>query len=649
MNSRRLYHAAKWCAALAVIGLTATACAASAKPPPSPSGGVVTFAELPSTVPNYISPLTPGSYFGNDNLYQFSNILYPPLYSFGTDGQPTLNRSLSIAEPAVFSDNNTVVTITLKHWVWSDGQPVTARDVTFWMNLLSAATDPKAPVVGSSSAPGPGWGSAVPGLFPYNVVSYKILSTYQLAMKLNASYNPTWFQYNELSQITPMPQQAWDRLSSGGPVGNYDESAQVRVPLTPATTPPQYVPASPGTATSGALGVAQYINLQAEQVSAYATNPMWKVVDGPFKLTQYTTSGFVKMVPNHSYSGSPKPTIAAFEEEPFTSDSSEYQALLSGALTIGYVPAQDLGQRAALEKSKDYSFSPWYEAGFTMARYNFTNPTVGPILQQLYVRQALQSLVNQRQYIKEFGDGIGTVTNGPAIVYPPGNKYEAPLLAHGVTYPFDPSKAVSLLAAHGWKVIPGGQSYCAKPGDGPNECGTGIRAGDPARFSELYAAGILVLQNELEAYQSALKQYAGITLTLQSAPFATVISTTHGHCTFATPCSDWEIGADGGGWTFGPDFYPTGGELFLPGAGPNLGDYINPTNTAYIDATHVAPTNAIETADLFRYESFLAEQLPDQFLPTYPGQYTMYKRNLQGVVPQNVFDMVEPQLYRFTS
>ena len=33
-------------------------------------------------------------------------------------------------------------------------------------------------------------------------------------MTMNKAYNPTWFPYNELSQITPMP-AAWDRTASG--------------------------------------------------------------------------------------------------------------------------------------------------------------------------------------------------------------------------------------------------------------------------------------------------------------------------------------------------------------------------------------------------------------------------------------------------
>ena len=73
------------------------------------SGGVVTYAELPSTPPNYIFPIEPAQFEGNQNTFQFSNLLYLPLYWFGSQGNPVLNRGLSIANPPVFSSGDTGV------------------------------------------------------------------------------------------------------------------------------------------------------------------------------------------------------------------------------------------------------------------------------------------------------------------------------------------------------------------------------------------------------------------------------------------------------------------------------------------------------------------------------------------------------------
>lgn len=631
-------------AVAAAVALFVAACSSATSPVTTPKGGTVTFADQAGSYPNYILPLVGGADYTVYNQGGFSWNMYLPLYWIGQNGQPVLNKSLSVANPPVFSDNNTVVTITMKHWMWSNGQPVTARDVIFWLNLLSAVTDPKSPAIGSSTSPGPMWGAAIPGGFPQNVVSYAQTGTYSLVLHLNASYNPTWYLYSELSQLHTMPQAAWDKLSSSGPVGNYDTSAEARSALL-NTSPTAYVPTTPGTASTGALGVAQFLNTQSQDLSTYPTNPLWQVVDGPFKLSQYTNAGFIKMVPNKNYSGLPKPTISAFEELPFTSDTAEFNALRSGSLTIGYIPTQDLAQKASLEKSQGYSFNPWYDFGITYFPYNFTNSTSGPIFRQLYFRQAFQSLVNQPQYIKDFLAGIGTITNGPVPTYPPGNPDASPLEAKGQVYSYSPTKAVSLLKDNGWTVNPGGTSVCSKPGTATGDCGAGIKLNQAAVFPLLYDSGSTVFTNEMSAMKSTMQATAGIVLNLSQGPFAQVVGTGFNKCTFSTPCNQWSL-VNWGGWSY--EGFPTGGQLFATGAQSDGGYYSNPTNDANIVATHTAPSQTAEFSALFKYQDFLAKQLPVVWMPNAPYQLTMYKSNLKGLVPQDIHVGVDPQFYSFS-
>ncbi|MHB8555481.1 MAG: ABC transporter substrate-binding protein [Candidatus Dormibacteria bacterium] len=632
-----------------MAALFVAACAGPTTTHKATGGGTVTFAEEAGAPPNYILPLTSSSYSGNNNVFLFSLNMYLPLYWFGNNGEPVLNKALSVAYPPVFSNNNSQVTITLKNWQWSNGTPITARDIIFWMNLLSAVTDPLSPTVGSSTAPGPGWGGEVPGGFPQNVISYKAIGTRKVQFDLNGSYNPTWYTYNELSQIHTMPSSSWDELSTAGPVslGN-DATAQRREPATAAAALPanSYIPVNPGTATTGALGVAQFLNSQSQDLLTYTTNPLWQVVDGPFKLGQFTPSGFFKMVPNKNYSGSPKPTISALEGLPFTTDAAEFNALRSGSLSIGYIPVQDLAQKASLEKTQGYSYNPWYVFGIRYIAYNFTNPTVGPILKQLYLRQAIQSLINQPQYIKQFGAGIGTINYGPVPGYPAKNPDESSLEYNGQVYPYSTDKAVSLLKDNGWTVNPGGTTVCSTPGTAPGDCGAGIQVNEPLTFNMLYASGVTELTNEMEALQSIMKSVAGITMNLKSTSFAQVLGIAFTGCTFATPCSGWQM-VDWGdlGWIYGPDYFPTGGQLFGTGASFNPGDYSSATNQANIVATHTAPNQTAEISALFRYENYLATQLPVGWMPNGPYQLTMYKSNLGGLVPQGIFDEMYPQQY----
>ena len=59
--------------------------------------------------------------------------MYRPLYWFGQNGQPVVNNSLSLANQPTVSGQT--LTITLKHYMWSNGTPVTAQDVMFWLNM----------------------------------------------------------------------------------------------------------------------------------------------------------------------------------------------------------------------------------------------------------------------------------------------------------------------------------------------------------------------------------------------------------------------------------------------------------------------------------------------------------------------------------
>ena len=646
MRRNSMLPSLRWIGPLVVGALLLTAVgslSADAKTSAKTSS-TVTWGEPPNTPPSYISPLEASSWFSVTNYQDFTTLLYRPLYWFGDSGQPKINLSLSIGNAPVWSDNNQTVTITMKHWSWSDGQPVTARDVVFWMNLLSAATSSAASSVGSTNAPGPGYGAFVPGGFPQNVASYQATGTYTLVFHLNASYDPTWFLYNQLSQIIPLPQHSWDKLSPTGAVGSEDTSAAARSAV-PGTSPTAYAATTPGTATSGALGVAQFINLQSEAVGTYATNPLWKVVDGPFKLTQFTTAGFMKMVPNTKYSGPDKTKISAFEEIPFTSDTAEFNELRAGDLTIGYIPTQDLGQKGYLE-SHGYDFAPWDQFGITYFPYNFTDPTSGPIFKQLYFRQAFQSLVNQSEYIKKFLFGYASVTNGPVPTYPKGNSDLTKLESNGQVYPYDPSKAVALLKDHGWHVVPGGTSTCIKPGTGTGDCGAGIAAGAALSFRLLYSSGVVYETDEMEALKSTDSQEAGIQIALSTAPFGQVIATTFGGaCSVTNPCTNWDLGNWGGGWVYSPDYFPTGEELFETGASSNPGYYNSPEANRLIQATNTDATTAGEIKALDTYENYLAKQLPVVWIPTAPLQLTMYKSSLKGVLPQGVFDEIYPEDY----
>ena len=92
-------------------------------------------------------------------------------------------------------------------------------------------------------------------------------------------------------------------------------------------------------------------------------------MDGPWKLTQFNSDGYVTMVPNKSYSGPDKPHLSQFEELPFTTDAAEYDVLRSPSssskIDVGYIPSEDLPAKPANaavggNPLPGYTLGPWY-------------------------------------------------------------------------------------------------------------------------------------------------------------------------------------------------------------------------------------------------------------------------------------------------
>jgi peptide/nickel transport system substrate-binding protein len=155
----------------------------------------IVWAQQASNAPNCIFPLGPLTCQTVANANSFQALMYRPLYWLGQNGGAGINWSLSLAKKPVFSNHNRVVTIKLKPYKWSNGAPVTARDVVFMYNLVKANKTE--------------WQSYSPGSFPDTVVSAKAVNASTLRLKLNKSWSPTWFLYTQLAQLLAWP-VAWD-------------------------------------------------------------------------------------------------------------------------------------------------------------------------------------------------------------------------------------------------------------------------------------------------------------------------------------------------------------------------------------------------------------------------------------------------------
>ncbi|MGH2874040.1 MAG: ABC transporter substrate-binding protein, partial [Solirubrobacteraceae bacterium] len=496
-------------------------------------GGTAYWAEQPLSPPNYIFPLVSGAYYSNENVYEFQTLMYRPLYWYGDRGTPGVDYSLSLADRPVYSDHDRVVTITLKHAAWSDGEPLITRDVILWLNLLKANKVD--------------WASYVPGGFPDDVTSWTPMGIHAIQLHLNRSYNPVWFTDNELSQITPLP-LAWDRTSLAGCTRSACPVPSVRL------NPAQIGTGRPDATTAGARAVYRFLNAQAKRVSGYASSPIWSIVDGPWKLRSLTSAGQATFVPNPAYDGPNRPRLARFVELPFTSETAEFSVLKAGQakgddggsapqISVGYVPDTDVPQAPAL-RSQGYRLSAFYPYGFDYFEPNFNNPVVGPILRQLYFRQAFQHLVNQSGWIHTYYEGLGVPTYSP-VPARPSNPY-ANRQARADPYPFSVAAAKRILTAHGWKVRPNGTTSCARPGDGSGQCGAGIPAGSQLRFSLMYPDGMSSTDGAMVDLQSVARE-VGIQIALRQVTTATITAQIE-PCRPHTAACSWQLGQYGVAW-----------------------------------------------------------------------------------------------------
>src|SRR5262249_31141381 len=145
-----------------------------------------------------------------------------------------------------------------------------------------------------------------------------------------------------------------------------------------------------------AKAVWNFLQGQGTKMSTFATNPLWKVVDGPWKLAAFQSSGYYAWVPNKNYSGPDKPVLNKVIWTPFTTDTSEMDTLRSGtSLDVASVPLNDIRQIPAL-KAEGYSVAQVPAPGVAEILPNFYAPVAGLLLRQLYIRQAMEYLINRK-------------------------------------------------------------------------------------------------------------------------------------------------------------------------------------------------------------------------------------------------------------
>jgi peptide/nickel transport system substrate-binding protein len=553
-------------------------------------GGTVTIAESPGSGPTYIMPITPEQDFSVFTTDQFSTYMWRPLWWTPLGDTPAIDYSQSIASgPPTFSDDNKVATITLKsNWKWSDGQPVTSHDVAFAIDIEKAAVE-----ISPDN-----FGAFTPGEFPQDVVSIATPTMTTVILTLSKSFNQNFQFLNQLTLITPMPEHAWSKTSANGPIVDFTNPAKAKA-------------------------IYNFLNAASSSLSTYGSNPLWQVVDGPYKIQSFdpSTDGNT-LTANENYSGPVKPHISEIDDVAFTSYTAEFDELLTGAIDVGDVDFSDFPQIAHL-RSLGYAVWGYPDFGFEYIPYNFLDKTgdFDKIISQLYIRQALAHLQDESAVINSKGifDGAAGAAYGPVPAVP--KSPFAPANALSNPYPFSISTASSLLTSHGWDVKPGGTTTCARPGAASNECGAGIPAGTPLSWNLVYASQPTNIGSQCEAFASAAKQ-VGITMSLSSKTFNYITEDLQDPGNTPSEDNTWAM-QDYGGDT--NPLYPTTDTIFNTTGSFNTGGYSSAKTDALINASvYSSNPDAVQNEI-----SYVTAQQPALFQPN-PDLVTAFKDTLGG-------------------
>jgi peptide/nickel transport system substrate-binding protein len=545
-------------------------------------GGTIVAGQLTGQTPTDIDPIINGATCSTDT-FQFVTDMYIPLYYGPKGGTPQIDPAHGAAESPVYSDHDTTVTITIKPGLkWSDGSPVDGQDVAFFYYILKAATN---------AAPSNWCQYASPTEFPYNVKSISY-SGRTVVMHLTHSVNPTWFTYNQLQDtnggVYPLPATDWDVNSSGQKLTDW------------ATNP------------TDALAIYNNLNNTngADSPSQFATSSLWKVVDGGFKLQSFnTTNDSYVLVPNKSYGLSPKPTFT-YDDNTYTSETALLDAMESGSVEIGQLDAAtQLGSIPTLNRD-GFSVFGAPEWGWFGGFINFKDTTddFNKVAGQQYMRGVFAELINQKAIVTGVYHGwavpaYGPVASAPSSPFVPSNVTQA-------VWQYSPKTAVATLKAHGWHVVPGGQTTCAKPGSAKDECGPGVPKGTPIKFvwADQPESAAAASALEGEAFESSAKS-AGIDVTLQTKDFDFLVSNYNDQNPAAKKYfDDWGVNNYGG---INTDYYPTEDGVMNTTGALNLGYYNNPTaNKLMVKSTTSPSKMAIQ-----REVAYFTKQQPVLYMP----------------------------------
>jgi peptide/nickel transport system substrate-binding protein len=412
------------------------------------TGGTITVGQLTGSTPTFIFPILPGADASVYTAQEFMYNMFLPLYDGPVGNTPTINYALSAANPPVFSDGDKTVTIPMKPgFKWSNGaarRRQRRRLLTFDLLQAGRQGEPRQLESVLPRADSRRTSKSISAKGKYDVV-----------MQLKKGVQPRLLpqqQPPDTNNVYPLPSTAWNVDAPGGPHHQLAEHSGGR--QEDLRLPEQ----------GGRLGRGRS-----------RTNPLWKVVDGPFKLTSLQRD-------QQLLHARPEPALRRLAEADHVRGSGG--DLHRHHLRARRPPLRQPRRRVGIDPRSWPRRRRCVAGDRHLRRY----PNLGLVRRDHQLQGRDQPL--QRHLAAVRPPGVRRSRDQPAIHE--GIFKSAAVLAYGpvpsvpptpftppdavnTPFPYNPANAVALLKSHGWNVVPNGQTTCAKAGTGAKR----VRRRDP--------------------------------------------------------------------------------------------------------------------------------------------------------------------------
>jgi peptide/nickel transport system substrate-binding protein len=316
-----------------------------------------------------------------------------------------LKPLLAEARPEISKDKLSYTFKLRRDARFSDGRPITGEDALFSMKVI------KCPLVDA------------PFLRVYydSVVDAELLDPYTIRFKTKEPY---FMNEEQLGTFYILPRHFYDPENLLKNFGVHDLLGN------PAKLPEQV------------KRFADNFNKN------YSRNPMGS---GPYKFAFWKTGQEVQLVRDPSYwgygkAGIDQPRIDRARFRVINNLDAALVQLKSGDLdTMDLTPIQATRGTNSDRFKRQFAKYEFYGAAYSFIGWN----NASPIFRDKRVRQAMTYFTNRQQMVKAILFGLGQVVESPIYFARP--EYDKTLY----NYPYDPRKALALLAEAGWKDTDG--------------------------------------------------------------------------------------------------------------------------------------------------------------------------------------------------